>query len=373
MTIFNLPLDELRSRGTIKWRRFEPDVLPMFVAEMDAHIAAPVRERLERALRESDTGYPELPAYQEAFADYSQWQWGWRFDPTEAMLVADVVSGMREAVLAFTEPGDRVLINPPVYPPFRIAASAGRTREVVMAGMTDEGRLDLAGIERAFAEHRPRLYLLCSPHNPTGAVHTVDELRDVARLAAEYDVTVVSNEIHAPLAGERHTPYLKAAPEARALIVTSASKSWNLAALKAALIIGPAELRARFPTMVSDAASYLGILAHSTALLEGRDWLQQASQEIAENKAFFAAELQRQVPQLRYRPSEGTYLAWLDCSPLGLDHPGRHFHEVGRVRFNFGTEFGSDATQFVRINLASSREIISEGVRRMAASVEVVA
>lgn len=212
------------------------------------------------------------------------------------------------------------------------------------------------------------MYLLCSPHNPGGAVHTVEELRTVADLAARYQVTVVSNEIHAPLAGAAHTPYLQAAPAAQAVIITSASKSWNLAALKAALIIGPAALRKRFAPMVSEAASYFGILAHSTALLEARDWLREASDEIAANKRFFAEELQREIPQLSYQPSEGTYLAWLDCSPLGLEHPGRHFHEVGRVRFNFGTDFGPDSAQFVRINLATSREIISEGVKRMAAS-----
>ncbi|MDO5678540.1 MAG: aminotransferase class I/II-fold pyridoxal phosphate-dependent enzyme [Propionibacteriaceae bacterium] len=368
MTIFNVALDELRRRGTIKWQRFEPDVLPMFVAEMDARIAEPVRDRLERAVRESDTGYPQLPAYQEAFADFANHQWGWGVDPSEAMLVADVVTGMREAVLALTEPGDSVLINPPVYPPFHLAGNAAGTREVVTAPMTDDGRLDLAAIEQAMAEHRPALYLLCSPHNPTGAVHTADELRAVAALADAYGVIVVSNEIHAPLAGEKHTPFLQAAPDASALILTSASKSWNLAALKAALIVGRAELRNRFSAMISDSASYFGILAHATALLEGREWLRQASVAIADNKAFFAEELGRHLPQLSYPPSEGTYLAWLDCSPLGLEHPGRHFHDVGRVRFSFGTEFAPDAEQFVRVNLATSQEIITEAVQRMAGS-----
>ncbi|GAA4898374.1 pyridoxal phosphate-dependent aminotransferase [Tessaracoccus lubricantis] len=366
MTIFNVPLEELRQRGSIKWRRFEPDVLPMFVAEMDAEVAEPVRDRLKRAVRESDTGYPELPAYQEAMADYAQWQWGWHFDVTEAMLVADVVSGMREAVLAFTEPGDKVVINPPIYPPFR---SVSQGRETVEVPMSDGGRLDLPALEQAFAEHRPALHLLCSPHNPTGAVHTIDELRALADLAERYGVIVASNEIHAPLAGARHTPYLKAAPGADAVIITSASKCWNLAALKAALVIGPARLRARINPVASDSASYFGILAHSTALNEARDWLQAASREVDANKVFFAEELAREIPQLRYVPSEGTYLAWLDCSPLGLEHPGRHFHEVGRVRFNFGSDFDPGSVQFVRANLASSREIIAEGIRRMATSI----
>ncbi|MCB0885353.1 MAG: cystathionine beta-lyase, partial [Propionibacteriaceae bacterium] len=119
MAIFDVPLAELRTRGTIKWQRFEADVIPMFVAEMDAHIAPAVRERLERALREGDTGYPQLPTYQEAFADYAEWQWGWRPRVEEMTLATDVVTGMRDALVAVTQPGDGVVINSPIYPPFR--------------------------------------------------------------------------------------------------------------------------------------------------------------------------------------------------------------------------------------------------------------
>lgn len=364
MAIFDVPLADLRRRGSIKWTRFEPDVLPMFVAEMDAHLAAPIRERLERALRDGDTGYPEQPTYQEAYADFAQWQWGWSFEVADARLATDVVSAMREVVLAVSEPGDAVVINTPIYPPFR-SVSPGRA--VVEVPMADD-RLDLAALAAAFAEHRPKAYLLCSPHNPNGTIHTADELAQVARLAAEHGVVVVSDEIHAPLAGAAHTPYLAADGAANAVIVSSASKSWNLAALKAALIIGSREILDRLPGHVAEGASYFGILAHSTALAEGRAWVAQAALEIEANKRLFAELVREQVPQLTYEPSEGTYLAWLDCSPLGLDDPGAHFHEVGRVRFNRGAEFSREAAQFVRVNLATSPEIIADAVARMASS-----
>ena len=187
MAIFDVPLAELRTRGTIKWQRFEADVIPMFVAEMDAHIAPAVRERLERALREGDTGYPQLPTYQEAFADYAAWQWGWRPQAAEMKLATDVVTGMRDALVAVTEPGDGVVINSPIYPPFRGVSHDRTVVDVPMQG----GRLDLAGLAQAFATHRPKAYLLCSPHNPVGTIHTADELAEVARLAAAERIVVV--------------------------------------------------------------------------------------------------------------------------------------------------------------------------------------
>ena len=364
MAIFDVPLAELRTRGTIKWQRFEADVIPMFVAEMDAHIAPAVRERLERALREGDTGYPQLPTYQEAFADYAEWQWGWRPRVEEMTLATDVVTGMRAALVAVTQPGDGVVINSPIYPPFRGVSHDRVIVDVPMQG----GRLDLPGLAEAFATHRPTAYLLCSPHNPVGTIHTADELAEVARLAAEHGVVVISDEIHAPLAGAAHVPYLAVPGAENAVIVTSASKSWNLAALKAGLIVGdPAVLR-RLGPMTSDGASYFGILAHAAALTDGRDWLAEAAAEIEENKRFFRDQLAEHLPALTYEPAPGTYLAWLDCAPLGLANPARHFHEAARVRFSPGVDFAKTATQHVRVNLATSKTIIAEAVARLKAS-----
>ena len=365
MAIFDIPISELRERGSIKWRRFEPDVLPMFVAEMDAHLAPAVRERLEKALRMGDTGYPELPIYQEAMADYALWQWGWSFDPADATLVTDVVTGMRGALVAVSQPGDGVVINPPIYPPFRGVCHDRRIIEVPMS----TARLDLEGLEEAFRTQRPAAFLLCSPHNPEGTIHTRAELEAVAQMAAQHNVAVISDEIHAPLAGATHVPYLAVEGAANAVIVTSASKSFNLAALKAGLIIGDRGIQANLRPMVSDGASYFGVLAHSAALTDGREWLAEASAEIAGNKALFADLLRAQIPELDHRPSDGTYLAWLDCSRLGLSNPGEHFHRVGRVRFNFGSEFAQESAAFVRVNLATSHEIIEEAVSRMADAV----
>ncbi|MGV8847886.1 MalY/PatB family protein [Tessaracoccus sp.] len=374
MSLFDVPLDDLRRRTSIKWRRFEPDVLPMFVAEMDVHLAEPVAERLRLAIADGDTGYPELPLYQEAFASFAEWMWDWRVDAaTDMLLACDVMSGMRELLLATTSPGDAVVINPAIYPPFRLICHT-TGRPLLEVPMTGEGRLDIEGLEEAFSGARgpaPSAYLLCSPHNPHGTVHTREELTDVAALAAKYDVTVISDEIHAPLVGAAHVPFTTLAGAEKSFVVTSASKSWNLAGLKAGLIVAGAEGHATLrglPGHVAESVSHLGVLAHATALTEARDWLQALTLEIAENKIHFSAELARLLPALSYEPSEGTYLAWLDCSALGLESPSRRFHEVGRVRFGPGTDYDARATQHVRVNLGTSRELITEGVRRMAAS-----
>lgn len=373
MPIFDVPLDELRRRTSIKWRRFEPDVLPMFVAEMDVALAAPIAERLQRAIVDGDTGYAELPEYQHAFASFSNWMWDWQIDVRDMMLTGDVMTGVRELMLAVTEPGDAVVINPPVYPPLRnVALAAGR--EVLQVPMGRDERLDLGALEAAFSGEsgvRPSAYLLCSPHNPHGAIHSREELSALALLAAQHGVTVISDEIHAPLAGAAHTPFTTLPGAEHSFVVTSASKSWNLAGLKAGLIVagGAAQAVMRsLPAHVPEAASHLGVLAHASALNDARDWLLEASAEIARNKQHFTEELDRLIPALSYTPSAGTYLAWLDCSPLGLESPARQFHEHGRVRFGPGTDYDPDATQYVRVNLGTSTALITEGVLRMAAS-----
>ncbi|MDO5068002.1 MAG: aminotransferase class I/II-fold pyridoxal phosphate-dependent enzyme [Propionibacteriaceae bacterium] len=369
MRILDVPLDDLRRRRSIKWSRFEPDVLPMFVAEMDVHLLPAVQERLTRMMIDGDTGYPEQPDYQEAYADFAAETWGMRLDPGTFKIACDTMSPIRELTAALTRPGDGVVFNPPIYPPFRWVIRAAGCRGVEVPLRDD--RLDLEALERAFADDQVKVYLLCSPHNPNGTLHTPQELTRVMELANRHGVTVVSDEIHAPFSGERHTPILTVPGGERAVMVVSASKAFNLAALKAGLVVPGAEatgIVAGLGPQVNEAASYFAVTANATALVHGRGWLAQLRLEIDENKAHFVAELARRLPQLSWRPSQGTYLAWLDCAPLGLEHPGRHFHERAGVRFNFGPEFDPAATQHVRVNLATSRELISEAVRRMADS-----
>lgn len=264
-------------------------------------------------------------------------------------------------------PGSVVAYNTPIYPPFRAICRDSGYEEAAVP-LTSDGRLDFAALETVFAERRPTVFLLCSPHNPNGTVHTRDELTKLAELADKYQVVVISDEIHAPLSLHNHVPYLDVPGAETAVVVTSASKSFNLAGLKAGLLIPGPMARARvagMPSYVAETASYFGVAAHAAALRGGRDWLVQAVLEISQNRIFFGEELQQRLPQLEYTPAQGTYFAWLDCAPLEIAHPAQQFYEVGRVRFSFGADFDPAATQFIRVNLATSPELIAEGIRRL--------
>jgi cystathionine beta-lyase len=241
-----------------------------------------------------------------------------------------------------------------------------------------DGRLDLALLESVFARLRSAggnvAYLLCSPQNPTGAVHTAAELGIVAALAEQYEVRVIADEIHAPLVlpGATFVPYLSVPGAERGFSLLSASKGWNMAGLKAAVAIageGAAADLARMPEEVGHGASHVGVIGHVAALTEGVRWLDELRDGLDLNRRLLSQLLAEHLPSVRYQPGESTYLAWLDCSALGLgDHAATVFLERGRVALNPGPEFGTGGSGYVRLNLATSPEIITEAVRRMAAA-----
>ncbi|MFB9239105.1 MalY/PatB family protein [Plantactinospora siamensis] len=374
-----LTLDQLRRRTSMKWRRFPPDVLPLWVAEMDVPLAEPVVRALTEAVALGDTGYPSGTRYADALAEFAAGRWGWRIDPDHTAIVPDVMLGVVEMLRLVTGAGDAVVVNPPVYPPFyQFIVHSGR--RVVEAPLGEDGRLDPATLAPAFRDAttggRPAAYLLCSPHNPTGTVHTRDELSAVAELAGRYGVRVIADEIHAPLVlpGAEFVPYLTVPGGENGLALLSASKAWNLAGLKAALAVaGPAAAAdlARLPEEVSHGPSHLGIIAHSAALTEGGGWLTGLLSGLDANRLLLAELLAERLPAVRYRPPEGTYLAWLDCRRLGLgDDPAATFLEWGRVALNPGPEFGTGGAGHVRLNLATSPENVAEAVHRMVAALD---
>ena len=363
----------------MKWRQYPDDVLPLWVAEMDVPTPGPVAEALIAAVRRGDTGYPFGDSYAQALGDFAVRRWGWDgVVPERAALVPDVMLGIVEMLKLVTVAGDPVVVNSPVYPPFYDFV-AHMDREVVEAPLGVDGRIDFGVLESVFGALATRgrrgAYLLCSPHNPTGAVHTRDELERVAELAAGFGVRVVADEIHAPLvgAGEKFTPYLSVAGAEDGLSVISASKGWNLAGLKAAVAVagpGSAADLARMPEEVGHGPSHLGVIAHVAALREGGDWLDALLAGLDENRALLGRLLAEHLPEVRWQPGAGTYLQWLDCRGLGLgDDPAQAFLERGRVAVNSGIPFGTGGAGHVRINIATSAEILTEAVERMATAV----
>jgi cystathionine beta-lyase len=370
----DLSLDELRARRSVKWRRYPEDVLPAWVAELDFRLAAPVHRALADAVGRDDTGYANADGLPAAFASFAAARWGWEVDPARTLLVADIMSGVGELLRTLTEPGDRVVVNPPVYPPFfKMVNEVGRG--LVEAPLGADWRLDLDALEAAFAAGA-RCYLLCSPHNPTGTVHTREELEAVAALAARHGVLVVSDEVHAPmtLPGASHVPYLEVGPE-NGIALVSASKAWNVPGLKCALTIAASErmtdaLR-RLPEHVPFHAGHFGVLANIAAYADGGEWLDALVAHLDAQRDRVAALLAAELPDVRHVRPEAGYLVWLDCRELDLgDDPSEVFLERGRIALSPGLPFGSQGKGFARLNAGTSGALLAEAVARMRSALD---
>ena len=376
-----IALAELRQRTSAKWRSYPPDVLPLPVAEMDFRVAAPIADALHAAIRRSDLGYASpSPELAEALASFAARRWGWQVDPAQVTLAPEVGVGVVEVLRLLVRPGDRVVINPPVYDSyFPWAAEVGCQLVGVPLAQTGDGwALDLDGMETAFQDGA-RVHLLCSPHNPTGTVHQRQDLERLAGLAARYGVTVLADEIFAPLVlpGRTHHPFVSVSAEAtrHGLVFASASKAWNLAGLKCAAIVtaDPATRRLvqRLPEELPWRVGHLGVLGSIAAYREGEPWLQEVLGVLDHHRRYLAELLAARIPAIRYRPPEAGYLAWLDCTALGLgDDPSAVFLSRGRVALSPGPSFGRPGVGHVRLNMGTSREILAAAVDRMASAID---
>lgn len=374
-----LSLDLLRQRSSTKWRSYDDDVIPMFVAETDFPLAPAITAALHRAVEIGDTGYtPPRPGIDVDFAAYAERMWDWTIDPSRIRWTGDVMMGVVEVLRAVTSPGDRVIVTPPVYPPFYdTVEEAGAVVERVP--LIDDGErwsLDLAGIERAFSRGA-RAILLCNPHNPTGTVHSRESLADLARLAERYGASVVSDEIHAPLthAPVVFTPFLDAAPAAAAVgyAVTSASKTYNLAGLKCAVIVTGSEETATvvrsLPWEVEWRAGLFGVIANRAAFAaESDDWLASLLVALDDNRRLLAELLAEHLPLARYRLPDAGFLAWVDVSAYGWgDNPSPHIRREAKVALHHGPLFGEQGIGHVRINVGCAPEVLREAIARIGA------
>lgn len=375
----DVDLDELRRRRSMKWRVYPPDVLPAWVAEMDFPLAEPITATVRAAVDRGDCGYAEVGELAGAFAGYAAERCGWDVDPAGVFAFPDVMSGVADLLRLVTRPGDGVVINPPVYAPFFSVVEDVERRlvEVPLERRGDDWRLDLAGLEAAFAAGA-RAHLLCNPHNPTGSVLHRSELEALAELADRYGVTVLSDEIHAPLTlpGATHTPYVALGGVAaeRGVTLASASKAWNVAGLKCAVVVaGSDAMRAKLSTLPEETpyrCGHLGVLAAVAAFREGGGWLDGLLRRLDDNRRLLSDLLAAHLPDVDYLPPQAGYLAWLDCTGLGLGaDPAARFLERGRVALSPGPTFGGPGAGFARLNMGTSPALLEEAVRRMAAAI----
>ncbi|HJY48805.1 MAG TPA: aminotransferase class I/II-fold pyridoxal phosphate-dependent enzyme [Stellaceae bacterium] len=284
------------------------------------------------------------------------------------------------SVMAFSEPGDAILLQLPSYPPF-MRAIEDTGRRLIANPMRDDGKrwvLDLGACEAA---HDPRLRMLifCHPQNPTGRAFSRAELEEVADFAIRHDLLVVSNEIHADIVypGNRHIPLASLHPEiaARTITITSATKSFNIPALRCAVMhFGAPALKERFgkriPSRLLGSPGVTGVDATVAAWDDGQPWLDEILAQLRANRDWLAATLAAELPGVTMRVPEATYLAWLDCRELELPCPaGQFFLDQARVGLNFGQTFGADYAGFARLNFATPPAILREIVTRMGEAV----
>ncbi|AGP30469.1 MalY/PatB family protein [Corynebacterium terpenotabidum] len=380
-------LDVLRARRTMKWTRYAPDVLPLWVAETDFDTCPAVAAAVADAVDREYFGYPESgPASRdlaEALASFTATRHGWTIDPATVTYCPDVVKGIMVAVEALTEEGSTIVIPMPAYPPFQKVPQATR-RPVIYVPMADNG-FDLDALERAFTSdatpHGVGSMILCNPFNPLGRAFTADELRAVVDLADRHHVRVISDEIHAPLVySGRHIPTASVSETAAAntVTVTATSKGWNTAGLKCAQIIATnpedAKIIGRLSNLLTGEASTIGLQAATAAYTGGYDWLVEEVDYLAANWAHLTERLPEVLPGIRLPQQEATFLAWLDVSDVDrlkdadgtVTRPAERLRERAKVAFNEGTDFGPVGAGRVRLNFGTSREILDAALDRIA-------
>jgi cystathionine beta-lyase len=373
---FDVDIARLRRRRTVKWSLHGPDVLAAWVAEMDFEVAPPVRAALLEAIDREDFGYlpADLSELTTACADFLASAHGWSVAPTRVFPVADVLTGIAGALDVFVAEGSPVVVPTPAYPPFFEIVGLGG-RPVVPVPMTSvDGRfaLDLDAIDAALRAGA-RTVLLCNPHNPTGRVFTTAELGELATVVDRHGARVVSDEVHAPLVypGHRHVPYATVSPASaeHTVTVTSASKAWNIPGLRCAQVVmtnrDDAARWRTLPVFQVPAPTPLGVGASVAAYRDGDPWRRELLSHLDTSRHLLGALLAAEVPEVRYRAPEGTYLAWLDCSGLGVDDPAALFLREGGVAVNDGPPFGAGSEQHVRLNFATSTDLLVQIVARM--------
>lgn len=352
---------------------------PLWVADMDFRAPQPVIDALHERVEHGVFGYTDpTEGYLESVCAWIAGRQGWQPRPEWITVTPGVVYALACAVRAYTDPGDAVLVQQPVYYPFSEVVTDNGRRLVNCSLVYEEGRysIDFRAFERTVVREGVRLFMLCNPHNPGGRVWTRGELERLGDICRRHGVVVLSDEIHADFArpGYRHASFasLDDGLVERCVVCTSPSKSFNLAGLQVSNIIVPnPRLRERFRRENAASgysqANAMGLVACEAAYREGGEWLDQLKAYLEGNRQVLACLLAERAPQLRLMENESTYLAWLDCRSLGLSDAGliSLVEDGAGLWLDMGDVFGPDGSGFVRMNYACPRDVLTDAVGRL--------
>jgi cystathionine beta-lyase len=362
-------------------RRFygEDRTLPMWVADMDFRCPEVVVQALTARAAHGIYGYSApTPAFYAAVIQWMKKRHDWEIHPEWISITPGVVPALNMLVRTFASPGEKVLIQPPVYHPFKMAVENNQAEVVVNPLRYSDGkyRMDFADLEEKVKDPQVTMAILCSPHNPVGRVWTREELIEFGQICNRNGVLVVADEIHADLVytGHPFTPYAKLSPDfaQQTVVCTAPSKTFNLAGLQTSAIIIPnGELKAQFDqTLLSTGlfgVNSFGLTALQAAYNEGEPWLEEVLVYLQANLTFLEEYVAARIPQIQVVRPEGTYLVWLDCRQLGLNREAlRHLMlEEAKVYLDDGFIFGPEGEGFQRINIACPRAVLTEALERI--------
>lgn len=372
-----------RSTECVKWNKFEDDVLPMWVADMDFQAPEPVLHALKERVEHGIFGYP-CPS-EEAKGALIGWldkRHGWSVQPEDVILLPGVVTGFNLATHAVTRPGEGILVQTPAYRPF-LDVPDNVKRELHLNPLVPNSSGYYEVPEQHFRDsiqENTRIFMLCNPQNPTGRVFRKEELEFMAEVCLENEIIICSDEIHSDLVypPHEHIPIASLGPEIAAQTITllAPSKTFNIAGLKAsAAVIPNPDLRESFLNARQGLVGWVnlfGLLAFQTAYEAGEAWLEDLLVYLQANRNALVDLINQNVPGVQAAPPEGTFLAWLDCRETGLEDPQEFFLEQGRVGFNDGLWFGANGKGHVRLNFGCPKDTLLEGLTRLKTALETL-
>lgn len=372
-----------RETDSIKWKKYEDDVIPMWVADMDFMSAQPIIEALQKRLDHAIFGYPQSSSELRAvIRERLARLYGLKTDEDDVLFLPGLVAGLNVAYQAYAGPGEGVLVQPPVYFHFiNDPVLHGRVlNEAPLVESGDTYEIDFDRLERSVSP-TTKLLVLCNPHNPAARVYTVTELEKLAEISLRHDLIICSDEIHCDLLfpGYRHIPIATLSPEVanRTVTLMAPSKTFNVAGLQLGFaVIKNPDLRKRWRDAsygIVPGLNIMGQVAALAAYKDGQDWLDQVLAYLTENRDSLAGYMKEHLPGVRMFKMEATYLAWLDCRKAGIHgNPADFFLKEARVGLNDGIEFGKPGEGFVRLNFACPRQTLREALDRMARALQKI-
>lgn len=383
------PLSSLQLRKSEKWRAYPAEILPMPFAVMDFELSEPIKKSLIDLVNNSDAGYlGKIPELGQSLTNFSANRWNWKIAPEDIKICPDVGVGVIEVCRQIVKPGDQIMINTPVYYNFFnwIKELNCKPYDAPLIENQLTYSLDFEKIAEGYASG-VKVHILCNPHNPVGAVFSQLDLAKLADLADEFGVVIASDEIHAPLTYKEKsfTPFLNSSAVAKEVGISflSATKSWSIAGLKCAQIVAVGEktrqIVAGIPTAVHSRASLFGAVASAAAYGESIDWLDSVVAQLDQSRTYLGGLLSELQFDIGYREPDGGYFGWLDLRSVDKFKNLNSREDIaelllthGKIAVAPGHLYGPSGTGFIRINFATSFEIIEESVKRIKSTLEMI-